>query len=227
MTDARKCYACDAEAITREHVPPQCFFPPGLRSNLETVPSCRRHNNDQSKDVEYVRNILVSLEVNDVGLGLWPKAQRSFERSPRLFDRTFRDARPIQTTKGETGVIRLDLPRFKEVMRGIARAVHYSRTPARQPDGWEVFSPSLASERSLRGQPDSWKGFRSLLGNLQFNSITTPVPRVFQCGMWTDNAGMVYRFTFYEGFVVCAFARLPSSARAAALVKAGQPMPHL
>ena len=32
------CYTCEAEATTREHVPPRAFFPQGFRTNLWTVP---------------------------------------------------------------------------------------------------------------------------------------------------------------------------------------------
>src|SRR6185437_6074985 len=65
---AETCYACDQPATTREHVPPFSFFPEGHKQNLITVPSCAAHNNANSKDVEYVRNIITtSFGVNSVG----------------------------------------------------------------------------------------------------------------------------------------------------------------
>ncbi len=209
MANATKCYACDSEAAAREHVPPRCFFPADRRSSLDTVPSCPKHNNDQSKDVEYVRNVLVSFQqVNGVGLSLWEKARRSFERSPRLFNRTFRELWPVQTPVGETGVFRVDLSRLKEIMRGIARAVHYKNTGTTHSEGWEVFSPTMHSQRSLRGQADQWQAMRGLLGILPFTRMPTPVPEVFQCDVWRDDTGIVYRFTFYEGVVIYAHAKL-------------------
>ena len=54
------CYNCDLPSTTREHVPPLGFFPRGFRNNLWTVPSCARHNLDNSLDVEYARNVIVS-----------------------------------------------------------------------------------------------------------------------------------------------------------------------
>jgi len=52
------CYACDQPAPTREYTPPKSFFPESKRDQLITVPSCEAHNNDNSPDVEYVRNLL-------------------------------------------------------------------------------------------------------------------------------------------------------------------------
>jgi hypothetical protein len=55
-----KCYMCDAAGTTKEHAPPDCFFPKGYRAGLWTVPSCDAHNSRNSKDVEYVRNVITS-----------------------------------------------------------------------------------------------------------------------------------------------------------------------
>lgn len=59
--DFSNCYACDAPATSREHVPPLCIFPDGrdsngknLRRNLITVPSCEEHNLKKSKDDEFL-----------------------------------------------------------------------------------------------------------------------------------------------------------------------------
>ncbi|WP_114241455.1 hypothetical protein [Dyella sp. C9] len=60
-----KCYMCDRQATSREHVPPKCLFPEGKdmdgenhRSNLITVPSCDLHNTAKSRDDEF---LMVSL----------------------------------------------------------------------------------------------------------------------------------------------------------------------
>ena len=56
---------CDAEATSKEHVPPKCLFPEGkdmggenYRANLITVPSCDLHNSAKSRDDEF---LMVSL----------------------------------------------------------------------------------------------------------------------------------------------------------------------
>ena len=56
-----KCYMCDREATSREHVPPRCLFPEkgdvghsNFRKNLITVPSCDLHNSNKSKEDEFL-----------------------------------------------------------------------------------------------------------------------------------------------------------------------------
>lgn len=59
---------CDKPGVTSEHVPPKSFFPDDRRVNLLTVPSCWTHNNGNSKDVEYVRNVITAgWGVNPIG----------------------------------------------------------------------------------------------------------------------------------------------------------------
>lgn len=52
---------CDAEATSREHVPPLCLFPEAkdvkgynFRKDLITVPSCEKHNSKKSHDDEFL-----------------------------------------------------------------------------------------------------------------------------------------------------------------------------
>jgi len=56
-----KCYMCESEETSREHVPPRCLFPEKkdighskYRNNLITVPSCDLHNSHKSKDDEFL-----------------------------------------------------------------------------------------------------------------------------------------------------------------------------
>lgn len=53
------CYFCGGEVTGVEHIPPRCFFPKGKRNELITVTSCDIHNQEKSKDDEYVRAILL------------------------------------------------------------------------------------------------------------------------------------------------------------------------
>jgi hypothetical protein len=54
------CYFCGGEATGVEHVPPKSFFIKGQREELITVPSCDVHNQQKSKDDEYIRSLLLS-----------------------------------------------------------------------------------------------------------------------------------------------------------------------
>lgn len=65
MTIRRRCYMCEAEGSTSEHVPPRALFPQAKdaagqdhRADLITVPSCELHNMGKSRDDEF---LMVSL----------------------------------------------------------------------------------------------------------------------------------------------------------------------
>ncbi len=73
---------CDNESTSKDHTPPQSFFPKGHRNNLTTVTSCATHNEDTSLDDEYGRNILTaSIENNQTSIDhFFDKSLRSFQR---------------------------------------------------------------------------------------------------------------------------------------------------
>lgn len=61
MVEKDRCYMCDLDATSREHVPPICLFPESkdvkglnFRKNLITVPSCEKHNSKKSHDDEFL-----------------------------------------------------------------------------------------------------------------------------------------------------------------------------
>src|SRR2546423_14667988 len=110
-----KCYMCEQPGVTTEHVPPKAFFPDDRRFNLITVPSCWRHNESNSKDVEYVRNVITgSWGVNSVGEEVQQKSFRSFDKSPKLLRQTFRDIKPVMKDGEETGAFSVNLIRLKK-----------------------------------------------------------------------------------------------------------------
>ena len=65
---------CDKKAISIEHAPPKCLFPPrdsgkDCRKNLITVPSCNLHNSEKSKDDEYLR-FIIAISITSKGVGV-------------------------------------------------------------------------------------------------------------------------------------------------------------
>ena len=67
------CYACDNKAVSREHIPPKCFFPErkdfpndkDYRRDLITVPSCIVHNLHKAYDDEYCFFVIASQHMVD------------------------------------------------------------------------------------------------------------------------------------------------------------------
>ncbi len=223
-----RCYMCAAAATTKEHAPPQSFFPLGFRDGLITVPSCPKHNNDNSADVEYVRNVIVSeYHVNEVGLSLLPKTQRSFDRSPALFVQTYRESSPVMTPKGQSAITRLDMARFNLVMTAIAYALYYMGEGKQHDGNWGIFSPSLYSSKApLSGGIDDEQRFRETLAMVTFSPQPTPQPSVFKYSTWREaDSKLIYKFEFYEGFIVNALA-LPAGHNSSAGLGGVQPGQH-
>jgi len=209
MRHDKRCYACEFKATTREHVPPKAFSPDGFRDGLVTVPSCDRHNLDNSMDVEYARNVIASSRgINQIGERLvFGKAKRSYDRSCRLFSQTFRDSGLAALDGEETCVIRIDLRRLKSVMTAIAQAIFFL-DEERKAERWRVYVDSLCSNADLGGarHGGAREQLRSTLGRLTFKDRPVPQPKVFKYAVSRMAEGLpIYRFDFYEGFVAYAW----------------------
>lgn len=89
-----RCYMCELQACSREHVPPRNLFPESrdvggenYRANLITVPSCELHNSAKSHDDEFLMVSLAGIIGNNsIGyrhkLG---KVDRAIRRSSNRF----------------------------------------------------------------------------------------------------------------------------------------------
>lgn len=129
-----KCYRCDAEATSDEHVPPKCLFPEkkdlpevDYRKNLITVPSCEAHNTARSHDDEYLLCVLVTSYENN------PVARRHFEtkiirllrRKPWFQETLLKFFTPVLLNGEETGAFKADITRLKRVLEAIAYGLHF------------------------------------------------------------------------------------------------------
>ena len=85
-----KCYCCNENAVSREHIPPRCIFPNPKPSNMITVPSCDKHNLEKSKDDEYFRWFIVTTcaEKSPIAYKLLKeKVIRGLRRKPKLLNK--------------------------------------------------------------------------------------------------------------------------------------------
>ena len=198
------CYMCDKPAVTREHAPPVAFFPNDLRVNLITVPSCKFHNNDNSKDVEYVRNIIVTdINANSVAQRMFQeKALPSFRHSPRLTSQTFAKVREVRIAGMETAIVRTHRTRFNPVMRAIAAALYFNEFGERFPYCWNVHSAHMLSEnQAFLDLPDELTPqMNVLLRSVPVADRDTNQPAVYQYGVYRgEKYQVVYRLRFYGG----------------------------
>ena len=204
-----KCYMCSDTATTREHIPARTFFPTGYRKELWSVPSCLKHNNNNSLDVEYVAGCIVSA-IESTGVALeenQKKVFRAFDRRKRLMLGTYQDIRPIRLPSGEmTATFRIDIDRFQSVMEALAYGIYNYTSKSTYKGRWRVVSPNLGTvETKHKGQRDDRAFLFNAFSEMSFDEIATPQPDVFKCSAYTFPDGkVVYRFEFYNGVIVYA-----------------------
>lgn len=129
-----KCYMCDAEATSMEHVPPRAFFPeakdlpPGvdLRKDLISVPSCDAHNTKKSKDDEYLAYIIVMHYGNNLVAArqMLTKVLRALEKRPSLRG-FFETQRNVILNGAPTIAFKIDNLRYDRELEQIARALYF------------------------------------------------------------------------------------------------------
>lgn len=205
--DSVTCYACDQPATTKEHAPPSSFFPKGERNNLITVPSCREHNNDQSKDVEYARNVItIMFGVNEVGQQHFSdKSLRSLEHSPALLCTTFSGIRRVNFQGVATGAFTVNRERVTSTMKACIRALHFRETQEKI-FNWEVILPNLYFSGSTTDREIvEWNQLISVFHRLPFMARPTNSPDVFEYAVAEMQEGKVYSLRFYRAFCVFAF----------------------
>jgi hypothetical protein len=197
---------CDESGVTREHVPPRSFFPPGFRTNLWSVRSCASHNNDNSEAVEYVGiAVLFSIETNgEAHKESIERAIRAFQRNSRLFNRMFQNK--IDIDEQRFG-FQIDLSMFNQVIKAMAYAIYYRRFNKRFLGDWGIFMPSTNTPLSIFGRVDDWSRYRTTIRQLQFTDLRHPESEVFKCGIhqWSETE-LAFRFEFYQGFAITALA---------------------
>lgn len=209
------CYMCDKPAITREHAPPLAFFPSDLRNKLITVPSCKFHNNDNSKDVEYVRNIIATdINSNDVARRVFSeKVLPSFRHSPKLRNQTFARVREVEVWGMPSGIVQTNRSRFKPVMKSIASALYFNEFGEKFAYKWDVHSTHMLSEnQAFLDLPDPLTPrMNALLRSVPVADRDTNQPEVFKYGVYQGREAysVVYRLVFYGAVETFVFALPP------------------
>jgi hypothetical protein len=180
-----------------------------------------KHNNDNSKDVEYVRNIIVGSEgINHVGLDMFPPVARSLERSPKLALRILDATEPITWQGEETGLMSTEIDRFRSVMRAIAYAIYYSDFGRSYEHQWGVYNASFQSRTGFESGIDSLhQELQAMLHDADVIHKDTNFPEVFKYAFYPaaepDEHRLIYKFQFYGNFIVYALGLIEAELRAA------------
>ncbi|MDM5264579.1 hypothetical protein PF327_10275 [Sulfurovum sp. XTW-4] len=202
------CYICGKENYSVEHAPAKSFFPKGMREDLITVYSCKEHNEDTSKDDEYVRNIITMyIDNNNTSFEHFEnKTLKSLSNSHALHKKTIKNKQTVTLNGVETAALDIDRERFDTVMRKIAYAIFHHEYNKRWCRKLLVATDHLKT--------DDMKNDK--IGSLVEEMKRIPVsfykgqnPKVFQYaflqGAKDDFEEHCLKMKFYQGFEVIIF----------------------
>lgn len=199
------CYYCGADAVSKEHVPPLCFFPKGQRKNLITVPACDQHNKDLSTDQEYVRNMIVlNYNNNYDGTQLAiDKAFKAITNNPWLIAEI---KRQLVMSMNKIGVpaLTLDTIKMDKVFCAMGRALYYHDFGFVYNGEWRVFydsnflSPSKHNEESFK----QFEDFKKSLGSFSYTDRQVQNPKIFQYAYSIEGSNIIYKLEFYEAYYI-------------------------
>ena len=207
---ANTCYLCGAPRFSGEHVPARCFFPedPAYRKNLIKVSSCKNHNEDTSKDDEYVRNIIcMSVGTNAVAFKQFiDKVLESFSRSSALANMTFHNTKQVylkdeKDNFKQTFAFEIDRIRFDRVMKKIGYALYYHEYGSIWKRGLIVATDCLLEHGMQKDELGALIQYAKR--HINIPSFDGQNPQVFQYKfMETEGEDVILWIRFYEAFDV-------------------------
>lgn len=212
------CYICGQPATSQEHAPARCFFPKGEVTGILTkVDSCAEHNEDTSKDDEYVRNIIaMTIGNNEVALSHFLQSCiKSFIRSPKLLSATTKVRKRVYYKEKEnedikpTYAFQIDRYRIDLVMRKIAYATYFKKY------GTTWNRELTIGTEFLRHDGMNTDDFGLLIQSakkvLDIPTFEGTNPEVFKFSFLQteseDTNDQILVMKFYEGFEVWVFAQ--------------------
>ncbi|MCW7490871.1 hypothetical protein [Leptospira meyeri] len=206
----KKCYRCNEEATSVEHIPAQSFFPKENRKNLITVPSCDLHNSAKSKDDEYVRNLLASnAGINDTGLShALGKVFRSFKNSKLLTKRVFANSKDTVYLGESTKSILIEKERFVEYLSGIAYGLYRHEFEKNYEGHWYIhvdFQYKDETIKSTLSEPEL--KLRNFFRSTKFPILKGDNPEVFKYSYFKDNEKVMFKIELYENTCIYLVTR--------------------
>jgi len=201
-----KCYYCNSEATTVEHIPPRCIFPKGQRNQLVTVRSCKKHNNSKSGEDEYFRNILtIMMNSNNIGQNEFQeRTLKSLKRNKNNSKNFLKNRKRIQFDGRDTYAITLD-NKILSYISMMVSGFYFHNFEKTFTDSWDI----IIQNKILNITQEYDKAYFELLTNLNkykknFRNIKTQNPEIFTYSYLKLSDLVVYRLVFYGGINIYA-----------------------
>ena len=217
------CYMCDRRATSKEHIPPQCFFPEkkdlpegeDYRRDLITVPSCDLHNSSKSEDDVYLLSVIVAYYRNNsvAQQHFSTKMMRAIAKNPRLIE-TYRKLSIVSVGSAGLPAFDVDRPRILRSLNCVANGLHYYHYRERWSHRIMIYAEPLIYMDGPEPQErvEVMRSFH-LLSKLHLDN-QPPLGAnedVFYYQIWRHESEecLLARMVFYGGFVVYAFSSTP------------------
>ena len=143
--------------------------------------------------------------VNSAGRELFQsKGLRSFRRSRKLLNRTFKEKRTIEIGGQATQAIKAEKTRYENILKSIGYALHFYDFDARLEDDWVIINDTLSFDRgeSPAEMYDFHEFVKLGLTYKEFEERQSSNPDVFRYYYGTSEAGdTVYKLVFYGDFI--------------------------
>ena len=174
------CYECgvklDRNPLTKEHVPPKCFFPKTDKESLITVPSCIEHNSGKSGDDEYLfQMISIQIQANEKGQDFAVnKTVRSILRNRKLTKNLAETATQVYVDENKDGRLKptfafeYDAERIEKSIISICKGVYFY-------EFHKVFSGSIRTYNEFQFSLDN----DSIERNQEFENMRNLIRRNF------------------------------------------------
>ncbi len=197
-----KCYYCDDEGITDEHIPPKCIFPKGNNNQLITIKSCRQHNNEKSGDDEYFRNIIsIMIDTNKYGVNQFAnKTIKSLIRNKDANFSLLKMLTPVIFDGRKTFELEIDEKRFTRYVSQMASGFYFYHFGVTYNGDWNIsIQTKLININSVYDMAyfellDDYAKFQdAFVQQLTYNKD------IFNYYIFKYNDLIVFKFVFYGG----------------------------
>jgi hypothetical protein len=210
------CYYCGKTAVSREHIPPFCFFKETNKlsiNQLVTVPSCNAHNSEKSGDDLYLLFVISShSSSNDYARIQFRKSViPAFKKDPSLYS-WLTDYFPAIVNNQPSVAITINKSRFDTEIEHMAKGIYFKHCHYRSRWKHEVYvlSPELFLlnekryySKTNRVLQDDYKAMATILDK---QPIFGTNRNVFYYKYYEDEKNYAVEMIFYKGFRVATIS---------------------
>jgi len=186
------------------------------RSNLVTVPACRKHNEDFGADDTYFSLVVsVQFKANSAAQqNFGTKVLRALQRDPGLSAQAFKNLRPAIINGQQTGAFTVDRDRFDRCVQKITAGMYHRVTGFRLPD-WSimtVWSPDLRVSSTLEAPHAALEA--AFADRPGWNSVQSGHRDIYRCRYVVDGKRprhFAFEHVFLGGFRIWVAAGPPDA----------------